>query len=208
MRYYPQQQSNSSTASYHANKATSKAPSGEVHLNRRLILSFIISINKTSKLAVIRSRIRRRVSNALGSSLVSAGPSILPAQPMHMLFNLNLSCLTAPFSQLQSDTLGLYLAMKKSYDSNPGRGSQNRDLQGKQKQKQVPKNGHDLSAQLEIARIDQAKLDNRLSRIINQLPGSTYLKPHGGAHDLLTRMLEHAGSKVPDQLRNPIDCKA
>lgn len=170
---------------------------GEVQLSTRLTISFITSIVKTSKSAVIRNRIRRRVTAAFGETLVKAGPDILPDRPMHVVMSPNLSCLSAPFEELKSDSFDLYLSYKKSHEANQ------KAQRKPYKAKKIGTKREEISRAPDT-RCERKIADSQLKSVLVGLPRSAYIRDHGGSYSLLKRMLEHSSCAVPKQLHMSI----
>ncbi|CCG81619.1 protein of unknown function [Taphrina deformans PYCC 5710] len=156
---------------------------GVVHLNQRLIISFIVSIAKTSKKASVRKRLQHRLGEAFRAELRSAGPSVLPAQPMHVLFTPSMRVLMAPFGELRQDAMATYLTVKNAFDSLSATKKASMTPSSTGSRVEPPGNGGKP-----VLYNSQSNLERRIRSSRDALQSSTYLKASGGAMALLDSM--------------------
>lgn len=159
-----------------------------VHLNKHIIFSFVVPIAKTSKSAVLRRRLKHRLLQAFRLCLMQEGPDNLPREPMHMLISPSMTVLLAPFRRLMEDAAETYrLANKQA------------------RQSSVPAKARKVTAGKELGsetgmrpprsrrpdlRGDRYDLVAQQQKTISRIPKTRYLAGHGGAKDLLERMMQ------------------
>lgn len=200
MAYYPQARAKlgapvpSDLGSVRSRRGT------ETHVNRRLLVSCQVPISKTSKSSVVRNRIKRRVLSAFSSGLLKLGPEMVPDEPMHVLLNVSLSCLLAPFIELQADAMDLYQACRDRHTAKL------RQKKGNQSGQPSRQQGQARRAKDNKATQNGGDTNSRQNQFVPKLQPSAYLDSHGGAHALITKVLNSSNvmprtAQISDSLR-------
>lgn len=149
-------------------------------LNDRILFTCQTSITKTSKSAVIRSRLRRRLQAAFLLKLKQQGPSALPAQPMNIVLTPTMAVLHAPFEELQEDLWQTYVQARDDFQK----------LSLKKKLSVTPKpTARPLPGQKRRPELKGDGVSQKvIATTIRNLPQSEYLNQFGGSAALLERM--------------------
>lgn len=155
---------------------------GTVHLNDRIVVSFIVPIAKTSKSAVIRRRLMHRLSAAFRAGLQDEGPKALPKLPVNYVLSPRMTVLLAPFRDLQKDVLSTYLEARDSFER----------LSQKKKEgigHSRSKSASPRSRRPEL-RGDKFDLAQKIRQLEESIRPTAYVKSHGGPVSLLKRIQE------------------
>lgn len=166
-----------------------------VKLEDKLIVSCTPSIGSTSKSAVVRTRICRRLKSALLLELQNHGLACLPPAPMHIVLLPTTRIFNAPFSELREDAFGTFMKAQAKFETFSA------DKRLKVTPRSIPE-ARDRKERRLKAR-PELKGDGHSQKIIQAtlkgLPHSAYLNQFGGAHALLERMEAILHGQWPDQ---------